>query len=85
MADPEEEAFVEPYKKHLKENVYDVMWLAFTQSDPSSLSQDEQKVIFDKFTKALLILSSITVNTPNKCVAFFEIMDELRVHIEAIE
>ena len=85
MADSQEEAFIEPFKKHLKKNVYDVMWSAFTRRDQSSLSQDERKVIFDKFVKASLILSSMTSNTPKKCVDFLEVMDELRVHIQALD
>ena len=81
----EEEAFVETFKEHLKKNVYDVTWSAFTRSDQSSLSQNERKVIFDKFVKALLILSLITYDTPNKCTDFFDVINELRVHIEALD
>ena len=85
MANREEEGFVETFKEHLKKNFYDVTWSAFMRRDQSSLSQNEHKVIFDKFVRALLILSSITYDTPNKCVDFFDIMDELRVHIEALD
>lgn len=85
MADSQETAFVEHFKEHLKKNVYDITWSAFARKDQSSLSEDERKVICDKFVKAMLILWSITINTPNKCVDFFQVMDELRVHIEAID
>ena len=81
----EEEAFVETFKEHLKTNFYDVTWSAFTRRDRSSLSHNENKVIFDKFLRALLILSSVTYDTPNKCADFFDIMDELSVHIEALD
>ena len=85
-AAPQEEGFdVATFKEHLKENIYDVTWAAFMRADRSSLSQDEYKVIFDKFVKSLFILASVTISTPNRCVDFFDIMDELRVHIEALD
>ena len=73
------------FKEHLKKNVYDVTWSAFTRRDQSFLSQNERKVIFDKFVKALLILQSMTIDTPNTFVQFVEVMDELRVHIQALD
>ena len=73
------------FKEHLKKNVYDVTWSAFTRRDQSFLSQNERKVIFDKFVKALLILSLITYDTPSKLYDFYNIINELRVHIEALD
>ena len=85
MTDREEEDFITPYKEHLKKNVYDVMWYAFLRRDQSNLSQTERTLIFDKFFKALLIMQSITVDTPNTFIKFLEAMDELRVHIETLD
>ena len=85
MTDREEEDFITPYKEHLKKNVYDVMWYAFLQRDQSNLSQTERTLIFDKFFKALLIMQSITVDTPNTFIKFLEAMDELRVRIETLD
>ena len=83
--DPREEGFLQTFKEQLKKDFYDVTWAAYLRRDKSSLSQNEQKVIFDKFVRALLILSSITIDTPNKCVDFFDVMDELQVDIEALD
>ena len=85
MTDREEEDFITPYKEHLKKNVYDVMWYAFLRRDQSNLSQTERTLIFDKFFKALLIMQSITVDTPNTFIKFLEAMDELRVRIETLD
>ena len=85
MTDREEEDFITPYKEHLKKNVYDVMWYAFLQRDQSNLSQTERTLIFDKFFKALLIMQSISVDTPNNFIKFLEAMDELRVRIETLD
>ena len=64
MSDPHEEGFSSTFKEHLKKNVYDVTWDTFMRRDQSSLSQIERKEIFDKFVKALMILTSITIDTP---------------------
>ena len=64
MSDPREEGFSSTFKEHLKKNVYDVTWDTFMRRDQSSLSQIERKEIFDKFVKALMILTSITIDTP---------------------
>ena len=85
MTDREEEDFITPYKEHLKKNVYDVMWYAFLRRDHSNLSQTERTLIFDKFFKALLIMQSITADTPNTFIKFLEAMDELRVRIETLD
>ena len=85
MTDREEEDFITPYKEHLKKNVYDVMWYAFLRRDQSNLSQTERTLIFDKFFKALLIMQSITVDTPNTFIKCLEAMDELRVRIETLD
>ena len=85
MTDPREEGFSTTYKEHLKKNVFDVTWFAYERRDKSSLSENERKLICDKFLKALLILTSVTIDTPNEFVQFVELMDELRVHIEALE
>ena len=85
MCDPREEGFTSTFKEHLKKNVYDVTWDAFMRRDQSSLSQIERKEIFDTFVKALMILITITIDTPNEFVEFVELMDKLRVHIEALE
>ena len=85
MTDREEEDFITPYKEHLKKNVYDVMWYAFLRRDQSNLSQTERTLIFDKFFKALLIMQSISVDTPNNFIKFLEAMDELRVRIETLD
>ena len=68
MSDPREEGFSSTFKEHLKKNVYDDTWDTFMRRDQSSLSQIERKEIFDKFVKALMILTSITIDTPNEFV-----------------
>ena len=85
MSNNEEERFIKSFKEHLKKEFYEVMWAAFMRRDHSSLSPNEYKVIFDKFVKSLLILSSMTFQTPNKTVDFFDVMDELQNHIKALD